>query len=194
MAPATGWQQPEGRGDHGQHREAHAHQHALHGDAARPPGDADGLSQPVQPIDRDDHVGRLRRRRGASCAHGHADVGSRQRRRVVDAVADHGHAAGSPDSLGVDGLDLLGRGTLGQHAVHAQRRGDRLGDRRMVAGDHHDAPDACLPQQPQRPWGLGADGVLEHDDARELAADLHEDGAGALHHDLLTDRAGPLGK
>ena len=98
-------------------------------------------------------------------AHGDADVGLLERRRVVDAVAGH------PDDVAllaqdVDEVDLvLGRDTgddadavdlahgfvvaqraeLGagdRPAFDAQLVGDRLGGDRMVAGDHADL-DAC---------------------------------------------------
>ena len=73
------------------------------------------------------HVGALHRHVGAG-AHGDADVGLRQRRRVVDAVAGHGHDA--PFLLqALHRLGLLLRQHLGDHLV-----------------------DAELPAPPPRPW------------------------------------------
>ena len=82
-------------------------------------------------------AGALHRHVGAG-AHRDADVGLRQRRRVVDAVAGHGdHAA-----LGLQALDdrrlLLGQ-HLGLDLVDAHGARDGLGGRAAVAGQHHDA-------------------------------------------------------
>ena len=53
----------------------------------------DRVDQPVEPIDDEHDVGRLRRRGRAARAHRDADVGRRERRRVVQPVADHHHDA-----------------------------------------------------------------------------------------------------
>jgi hypothetical protein len=61
----------------------------VHGPAA----DLDGVGDPVDAIDRDHGVGRLRRHRRAAGAERDPDVGDRQGGGVVDAVADHDHGA-----------------------------------------------------------------------------------------------------
>jgi hypothetical protein len=72
-----------------------------------------------------------------AAAHRDADVGRGQRRRVIDAIADHGDAA----AFGAQPLHHLAL-LLGQYAAsissipswEASARG-----RRIVAGEHHDA-------------------------------------------------------
>ena len=90
----------------------------------RAAGDADGLGEPVEAVDGDDDVSRLRAGRRAAGAHGHAHVGGRERRRVVDAVTDHDQdARRASRRLAGHGIDLVGRGALRQHRVDADRRG-----------------------------------------------------------------------
>ena len=93
-----------------------------------------------------DHVagffGRLRAR-----VHRHGHVGLGQRRRIVGAVAGHGHqpAAGL---VFADQLQLgFGRG-LGQEIVDARFGGDGGGGQRIVARDHDglDAHRAAIRQ------------------------------------------------
>ena len=90
-----------------------------------------------------DHVARFFRRLRAG-VHRHADVGLRQRRRVVGAVAGHRHQL----AVGLLALDerhlVLGR-RLREEVVHAGFGGDRRGGERIVAGDHHGL-DAHRPQ------------------------------------------------
>ena len=105
------------------------------------------------------HVGRLARRRGPGLAHGDADVGLLERRRVVDAVAGHRHdlaraleRAHEPQLvLGSDAREHRGlpRGAVERMVVERvelatrercarqpESRGDRAGGRHVVAGDH----------------------------------------------------------
>jgi hypothetical protein len=75
---------------------------------------------------------------GAGRAHGKADVGARQRRRIVDAVADHADQTpcpcrsllqcrqlvfGQQIALGVVDADLLGNGGGGVRVVAGQHQG-----------------------------------------------------------------------
>ena len=62
-------------------------------------------------------------------------------------------------ALGADGLDLLGRRALGEHAIEPDRRRDALGDVRVVAGDHDDPAEAGAAEGAERPWRLGPDRV-----------------------------------
>ena len=81
-------------------------------------------------------------------AHGDADVGRGQRRRVVDAVAGHrDDAALAPQPL--DDRALLVGQHLGLDLVDAEPPGDGLGGRPVVAGQHDDA-DALAAQRLQR--------------------------------------------
>ena len=82
-------------------------------------------------------------------AHGDADIGRRQRRRVVDAVAGHGdHPPLAAQALH-DVRLALGQ-DLGLHVVDPELSGDRLRRRAVVAGQHDDA-DALALQGRDRP-------------------------------------------
>ena len=82
------------------------------------------VDQTVEPVDHEHDVGGFGRGGRAARAHRDADVGRRERRRVVQPVADHHHDAVA--ALGLDGFDLLVRGALGQDPVDAERGADRL--------------------------------------------------------------------
>ena len=74
--------------------------------------------------------------------HGDADIGLRQRRRVVEAVADHRDAAALALQP-LDRVDLAVGQHLGDHLVDAGLPRDRLGGRAPIAGEHHDAKAAA---------------------------------------------------
>ena len=97
--------------------------------------------------------------------HRHADIGLRERRRVVGAVAGHRDelAAGL---LLADELHLgLGR-RLREEVVDAGLLGDDRGGDRVVAGDHHGA-DAHRPQLIEALADAALHDVLEVDDAED---------------------------
>ena len=71
-------------------------------------------------------------------AHGDADVGGGERRRVVDAVAGHGDDAAFA-AQPLDHRRLAVRQHLGLDLVDAEIARDRLRGRAVVAGEHHDA-------------------------------------------------------
>ena len=98
----------------------------LHRDPAGPVRDGEALRQAVEPVDGHHHVGCLRRRRSSPGSHGHTDVGRRQRRRVVYAIADHHRDASG--ALAPDGIELVRRRLLGQDRVGADRRPHQCGD------------------------------------------------------------------
>ena len=81
-----------------------------------------------------DHVAGLLRRLGAA-VHGHGHVGLRERRRVVGAVAGHGHHMALGLVLADGGQLRLGRG-LGDEVVHAGLGRDGGGRHGVVARDH----------------------------------------------------------
>ena len=114
-----------------------------------------------------DHVAGLARRLRAGL-HGDADVGLRQRRRVVGAVAAHG----DEPALGLLGADVaqlvLGR-RLGDEVVDAGFRGDGCGGDRIVAGDHHRL-DAHAAQLGEALLDVGLHDVLQVDDAEQAVA------------------------
>ena len=82
-----------------------------------------------------DHVAGLARGLRAGL-HADADIGLRQRRRVISAVAAHGDQP--PVRLFTADVAqlVLGR-RLGDEIVDAGFRGDRRRRHRIVAGDHH---------------------------------------------------------
>ncbi len=88
------------------------------------------------------HVGAFDRHIGSS-ADGEADIGLRQRRCIVDAVAHHA----DPLSLRLQLLDLgcLVTGQhVGQHDVDADLAGDALRRRPVVAGQHGHLHAPCV--------------------------------------------------
>ena len=78
----------------------------------------------------DRHVG--------AAAHGDADIGGGQRRRVIDAVAGHGDAAAFA-AQPLHHLALALRQHAGLDLVDAEGSGDRARGGEIVAGQHHDA-------------------------------------------------------
>ena len=114
-----------------------------------------------------DHVGRLARRLRARL-HGDADIGLRQRRRVVGAVAAHGDQPAALLLLADIGELLLGR-RLGEEIVDAGFRGDRRCGDRVVAGDHHRA-DAHGAQCGEPLLDIRLDDILQVDDAEQAIA------------------------
>ena len=96
---------------------------------------ADGLGNAAQVVVHDDHVGRFHGDVGTHRAHGESDVGLRQGRRIVDAVA--GHAGGAEALLQcLDFSQLVVGQQVAMRFVDAGQRGDRSGSRHVVAGEH----------------------------------------------------------
>ncbi len=117
----------------------------------RPLRDRDRFADPVETIGQDHHVGGFRRRVWRRGAQRDPDIGAGQRRRIVDAVADHD---GRMQPLfGTHDLDLVGRRAVGQHRIEIERVADRMRGGGAVAGDHDHAGNAGLAQQPDRPRG-----------------------------------------
>ena len=133
-----------------------------------------------------DHVAGLARRHGAG-VHRHADIGLRQRRRVVGAVAAHRHQL-ALRLLVADQLQLRLRRGLREEVVHAGFGGDRSGGQRVVAGDHHGA-DAHPAQLVEALADAALDDVLQVDDAEQLAVFGHRQRRAAGLGDLLGLRA-----
>ena len=109
-------------------------------------------------------------------AHRDADVGLRQRRRIVDAVAGHRDAL----TLRLQPLDhggLLVWQDVRFHAIDADRPGDRGGGDRVVAGQHHDL-HAFAVQRVDRFPRRWLHGIGDPEQAGGLAVDCHE------HHSL----------
>src|SRR5205085_4992326 len=85
-----------------------------------------------------------------------AEVGLHEGRRVVDAVADHGHGAAVALEAADHG-DLVGGEHFGEDRRDADLAGDRLGGGLVVAGDHDDV-DAHGAQVGDRGGGGGLEG------------------------------------
>ncbi len=133
-----------------------------------------GLAEPVEPVHGEHRVGGLGGGARSAGAHGDPDVGQGQRGGVVDPVSDHD--GGRPAAFEPDGVQLVGRGALGQHLVHADHRADGVGDLRAVAGDHDDPADPAVPQRPDRPGGIGPERVVQDERTGRDAVDRDEHG------------------
>ena len=98
--------------------------------------------------------------------HRHADIGLRQRRRVVGAVAAHGDQPPARLFAADIGELVLGR-RLGEEIIHPGLGGDGGSGHRVVAGDHHRA-DAHGAQCGEAFADAGLDHVLQVDHAEQL--------------------------
>ena len=135
------------------------------------------LTQAVQPIDSEHHIGGFGRSGCPSSPEGDSDVGERECGCIVDAVTDH-HGR-SPARLELHDVELLGRRALSQHLVDPDDRPDGLGHIGSVAGDHHDAGDPVLPQRAKGPGGVGSQRIIEDQDTGRSPVDAHEHGESA---------------
>ncbi len=139
-----------------------------------------------------DHVAGLFGRLGAGI-HRYRDVGLRERRRIVGAVARHGHQASLRLVL-ADELELrLGR-RLGEKVIDARLGRDRRRRQTVVAGDH-DGLDAHVPQVGESFLDAALDDVLELDHAEHARAFRDHQRRAALPRDALhrfLDRGGTL--
>jgi hypothetical protein len=128
------------------------------------PGQPDRVGHAAQVIAEQDHVGGADRHVGAG-AEGEPEVGGRQGRAVVDAVADHRHPVPAR-SQPVDHRRLAGRQGPGDDLVDARLGGDRARRRLAVAGQQ----DRVQPERAQ--FGHGGGGrVLHRVRHRDRAAD-----------------------
>ena len=112
--------------------------------------------------------------RGAARAQRDAHVGRRQRRGVVDAVADHDGRI--EPLLGTHRVDLVGGNAIGQHGIEIERGADRLRGGGAVAGDHDDAGNAGLAQHADGMRRVGAQlvGEQQRADRPPLDGDEHD--------------------
>lgn len=109
-------------------------------------------------------------------AHGDADIGGSERRRVVDAIADHGGR--EKPLLAAHGIDLVRRHAVGEHSIEVERGADGLRGGGVIAGDHDDACDARRPQHADRMRCFGAQfvGQEQRPDGAALDRDEHHQG------------------
>ena len=113
-------------------------------------------------------------------AHRNADIGRGERRRVVDAVADHGHRAVEAAEVGDRG-HLVGRQQAGANVGHAGRGGDRARRRRGIAGEHRDVLHALIAQQLDDVGGDVASAIGDAESGHRQAVDDDVHGATAFH-------------
>ena len=137
IAPHTGGEQTERRGDHGHAPDRPCRRSTLCG-AIRPgaAGDGDAVAEPVEAVDGEDDVGGFRRGGRTAGADRDAHVGERQRRRVVDAVADHDRGAVRRRSRATASTFSAGVRSASTSSTPMTAPTD-LGDVGPVAGDHH---------------------------------------------------------
>ena len=154
---------------------ADAEQHALAGDVQRAAADPDRVGDAVDAVDHDHRVGGLGRDRGAGRAHRDPDVGERERRRVVDPVADHHdrpEVRARPHRA--DDLELLLGRLVAVDPVCADLAADRVRHRRPVTGDECDVEDPGRLQAGGQARRVVAQPVGDRDRADELAVHLDE--------------------
>ena len=113
-----------------------------------------------------DHVAGFARGLGAGI-HGDADIGLRQSRRIVGAVAAHGDEL-ALGLLGADQLELLLGRCLREEIIDAGFSRDCRSGHGVVAGDH-DGADAHAAELGEALADAAFDDVLELDDAEQLA-------------------------
>ena len=156
--------------------EPDAGEDALTGDGERPSSDPQGVDDPADPVDEDDRVRGFGSYGRSGGPHGDSDIGKRQRRSVVDAVADHHDGTQLGVLLdGADELQLLLRRLLGVHTIDADVASDLVRDAGPIAGCHRDVADARLSQVFHELLCIGAK-VVGHDDrAGQLTLDADED-------------------
>ena len=99
--------------------------------------------------------------------HGDADIGLRQRGRVVGAVAAHRHQL-TLGLLVANELQFVLRRRLREEVIDAGFRGNRRCRHRIVAGDHHSA-DTHAAQFGETLADAALDDILELDDAEQTA-------------------------
>ena len=148
----------------------------------------DGLADPVEPIRKNHDIGRFGRGTRAASTHGNANIGRRQRRRVIDAVPDHDGRIET--LLSAHRVDLVGRNAIRQHAIQVERGSDGLRGSRAIAGDHADARYTRRTQHANRLRRIGAQFIGEQEGANRPFIDGDE------NHQGRTPRAaaqGPYG-
>ena len=154
----------------------------------RSPRKADRVDGGAQVARHERQVGGLDGDVGAG-ADREAEVGLRERRRVVDAVADHRDRV----ALRLQPLDLghlPGRVDLGQHAVDPDLVRDLLGGLAGVAGQQHRCQAERL-QLADRSGAGGLDRVADVQASRLDAVDAHRDPGRAAADGNLTPLDGP---
>ena len=94
----------------------------------------------------------------------------------------------------LDGGQFVLRALFGQHFVDTEQRADGLGYILAVAGDHDDAGDPRLAQQPKRPRRLLANLVDEQQSTRRGAVNGYEYAGGTLVTHALKKSLAPISR
>ena len=109
----------------------------------------------------------------SSGIHRHADIGLRERGRVVGAVAGHRDEMSASCSLRMSASFCSGCG-LGKEVVNARFLGNRRGSERVVASDHHRA-NAHRAESLETIREAAFDDVLELDRAEHFFLRCHDE-------------------
>ncbi|MCG3146752.1 MAG: hypothetical protein PCFJNLEI_00186 [Verrucomicrobiae bacterium] len=142
-------------------------------DPQRLPAEADAEGDFREIIRHQRHVRGFVRDIGAGHPHRHADIGHRQGRRVVDAVANHRDATVFFERFNV--LRLLLRQDFGLDFVNPQLPGNVEGNPAVVARQHDDLGNAELPELLHGGAGISPHRIGNGDTAAELAVVRHQD-------------------
>ena len=127
------------------HEDGARQQQVLTHDPTSPAGMGEHLGQVVQVVAHERDVGGFDGDVAAGSSHRDADRGGRERRSVVDAVADHRDRA-DPTEVGDDRRLVLWQ-QLCANLVHTCLGAECGGGATVVAGEHHDLLDAVSAQR-----------------------------------------------
>ena len=158
----------------------------LHG-AQRGAAEADDVGERPQIVRHQRHIGGLDRGVRARHAHRHADIGGRERGRVVDAVADHQHGTVTLAQTR-NRAHLVGRKQLRLDRIDTAGAANRMRRLRVIACQQHHVLDPLRAQQLDRLAAMRAQLVAQADraDGPAAARDHHE------RHALRGHRGEPL--
>jgi len=165
----------ERREDHPDAAQAKADPDTLSSDAHGAVGDVLHFADAIEGIDEHNDVRGFRCDAAAVRGERDRDVGTRQSRGVVDAVADHhDRRAVAPQLL--DEARLIGGREITVRLGNANALGDLLRDRRVIAGQQHEARHARRAKLLQRLEQVRSDFVRKLEHGREAMVD-HDIGA-----------------
>ena len=157
-APATGGRYPNAAKPIAINDAPIPEQDTLLRDVQRTAAERDGIGNAVDAVDENDGIRSLRGDGRTSRAHRDADVGERQRGRVVDPVAHHHDRVQLRLRLKrAHDIELLVRRLLGVDAIDAEPLAHRLRHRSLVARNDRDMPDPHLAQTRHEPVGVGTE-------------------------------------
>ena len=119
-----------------------------------------------------------------------ADVGGRERRRIVHPIAYH-HDYIPAGTHPFDETRLVGREQVAMRLLDPDLRGERARDRRVVARQQHDATDAVVgePLQNARQFRPNGIGILDHGGEAIVDRDVGAQGAGRVFERFRRDLA-----